>query len=66
MLLLLKLEEFMDEHEFISMLPDVPHKLLATILISSLAGFVAYLISRIIFGTGEGIIEPNKMHPMLF
>ena len=48
------------------MLPDIPHKFIATIFISSTAGFVAYMFSRIIFGTGEGLIEPVKMHPTLF
>jgi len=36
------------------------------IFISSLAGFVTFLFSRILFGTGEGMIEPDKMHPTLF
>ena len=56
----------MDQHKFISMLPDIPHKFIATIFISSSAGFIAYMFSRIIFGTGEGLIEPDKMHPTLF
>ena len=56
----------MDEHQFISMLPDIPHKFFATIVISSVGGFIAYTLSRIIFGTGEGLIEPIKMNPMLF
>ena len=62
----IEIRRIMDEHEFISMLPDVPHKLCATIIISSLGGFIAYTLSRLIFGTGEGLIEPNKMNPMLF
>ena len=62
----IEIRRILDEHEFVSMLPDVPHKLLGTIFISSLAGFVTFLISRILFGTGEGMIEPSKMHPTLF
>ena len=48
-----EIRRIMDEHEFTTMLPDIPHKF-------------AYLFSRIIFGTGEGLIEPVKMHPNLF
>ena len=62
----IEIRRILDEHEFVSMLPDVPHKLCATIIISSLGGFIAYTLSRLIFGTGEGLIEPNKMNPMLF
>jgi hypothetical protein len=61
-----EIRRIMDQHEFTTMLPDIPHKFVATILISSTAGFIAYLFSRIIFGTGEGLIEPVKMHPNLF
>ena len=62
----IEIRRIMDEHQFISMLPDIPHKFFATIVISSVGGFVAYTLSRIIFGTGEGLIEPVKMNPMLF
>lgn len=62
----IEIRKLMDEHEFISLLPDIPHKFVATIVISSLGGFIAYTLSRIIFGTGEGLIEPIKMHPTLF
>ena len=64
--LTIEIRRIMDQHQYISMLPDIPHKFIATIIISSLAGFVAYLLSRVIFGTGEGLIEPVKMHPNLF
>ena len=62
----IEIRKLMDEHEFIGLLPDIPHKFFATIVISSLGGFIAYTLSRIIFGTGEGLIEPIKMHPTLF
>uniref|UniRef100_A0A6C0KCK8 Uncharacterized protein n=1 Tax=viral metagenome TaxID=1070528 RepID=A0A6C0KCK8_9ZZZZ len=62
----IEIRRIMDEHQYISMLPDIPHKFIATILISSTAGFITYMLSRIIFGTGEGLIEPVKMHPTLF
>ena len=62
----IEIRRIMDDHKYIGMLPDVPHKFIATIIISSLGGFIAYLFSRIIFGTGEGLIEPIKMHPDLF
>ncbi len=62
----IEIRRIMDEHKYVSMLPDIPHKFFATILISSLGGFTAYTLSRIIFGTGEGLIEPIKMHPTLF
>ena len=61
-----EIRRIMDEHEFTTMLPDIPHKFAATILVSSIAAFLAYLFSRILFGTGEGLIEPVKMHPNLF
>ena len=47
------------------MLPDIPHKFFATIVISSVGGFIAYTLSRLIFGTGEGLIEPVKMNPIV-
>ena len=62
----IEIRRILDEHEFVSMLPDIPHKFCATIVISSLGGFTAYTLSRLIFGTGEGLIEPVKMNPMLF
>ena len=62
----IEIRRIMDEHEFVSMLPDIPHKFFATIVISSVGGFIAYTLSRIIFGTGEGLIEPVKMSPVLF
>lgn len=62
----IEIRKLMDEHEFIGLLPDIPHKFFATIVFSSLGGFIAYTLSRIIFGTGEGLIEPIKMHPTLF
>ena len=61
-----ELRDFMDAHEYTKLFPDVPHKLLGTIFISSLAGFVTFFFSRVLFGTGEGMIEPDKMHPTLF
>ena len=62
----IEIRRILDEHQYISLLPDIPHKFIATILISSTAGFIAYMLSRIIFGTGEGLMEPIKMHPTLF
>ena len=62
----IEIRRIMDELKYVSMLPDIPHKFFATILISSLGGFIAYTLSRVIFGTGEGLIEPIKMHPTLF
>ena len=64
--LTIEIRRIMDQHQYISMLPDVPHKFFATIVVSSLGGFTAYMFSRIIFGTGEGLIEPVKMNPLLF
>ena len=40
----IEIRRILDEHQFISMLPDIPHKFVATILISSTAGFVAYTV----------------------
>ena len=62
----IEIRRIMDNHKYTSMLPDVPHKFIATICISSSAGFIAYMLSRLVFGTGEGLIEPVKMHPTLF
>ena len=61
-----EIRDYMDEHDYTVFLPDFPHKLFATVLISSLAGFITFFLSRIIFGTGEGMMEPIKMHPTLF
>mgnify|MGYP003691519125 FL=1 len=61
-----EIRDYMDQHNYTTFLPDFPHKLLATILISSFAGFITFFLSRVIFGTGEGMMESIKMHPELF
>lgn len=61
-----EMRDYIDQHHYTVFLPDFPHKLLATVLISSLAGFITFFLSRIIFGTGEGMLEPTKMHSTLF
>ena len=41
-------------------LPDRPHKLAATVLASICIGFTAYLLCRILFGLGGGMLAPIK------
>ena len=58
--------KFVDEHRFTKELPDIPHKVGATILLSTLAGLVVFFIMRFITGTGECMLDSKKMIPKLF
>ena len=46
-----EIRRIMDEHQFISMLPDIPHKFIATILISSNEGWGLALTESLMTGT---------------
>jgi len=61
-----EIRNYMDKYDYDRFLPDFKQKLIVTIIISSLAAFITFFLSRIIFGTGEGMMEPPKMHPTLF
>lgn len=61
-----EIRNYMDKYDYDRFLPDFKQKLIVTIIISSLAAFITFFLSRIIFGTGEGMMEPSKMHPTLF
>ena len=55
-----------DRHEFTQELPDIPHKIAATLVLSTLSGIVVYFFMRFITGTGEGMLDSKNMRPHLF
>tara|TARA_B100000470_G_C19463637_1_gene246982 strand:+ start:107 stop:400 length:294 start_codon:yes stop_codon:yes gene_type:complete len=57
---------FVDEHRFTRELPDIPHKIGATIILSTAAGLVTFFFMRFLTGTGEGMLDSKHMIPKLF
>jgi len=55
-----------DNHEYTEELPDIPHKLIATLVLSTLSGIIVYFFMRFITGTGEGMLDSKNMRPHLF
>ena len=55
-----------DRHEFTEELPDIPHKIAATLVLSTLSGILVYFVMRFITGTGEGMLDSKDMRPHLF
>lgn len=55
-----------DNHEFTEELPDIPHKLIATLVLSTLSGIIVYFFMRFVTGTGEGMLDSKNMRPHLF
>ncbi len=54
------------EHRFTRELPDVPHKVGATILLSTAAGLVTFFFMRFLTGTCEGMLDSKQIIPKLF
>ena len=55
-----------DKHKYTAELPDVPHKIAATLVLSTLSGIIVYFVMRFITGTGEGMLDTKNMRPHLF
>ena len=55
-----------DRHEFTEELPDIPHKIAATLVLSTISGILVYFFMRFITGTGEGMLDSKDMRPHLF
>ena len=55
-----------DNHEFTEELPDIPDKLIATLVLSTLSGIIVYFFMRFITGRGEGMLDSKNMRPHLF
>ena len=49
-----------NESRYTKDFPDIPHKVLATAFASTLIGLTAYILLRILFGTGGGMLAPTK------
>jgi hypothetical protein len=58
--LTIETRRILDEEKYTKNLPDRPHKLIATILISITIGFIAYNVCRLLFGLGGGMIGPKN------
>jgi hypothetical protein len=62
----IEFRRMVDKHQFTEELPDVPHKIAATLVLSTLSGIVVYFFMRFITGTGEGMLDSKIMRPHLF
>ena len=62
----IEFRRMVDKHQFTEELPDVPHKIAATLVLSTLSGIVVYFFMRFITGTGEGMLDSKYMRPHLF
>jgi len=64
--LTIEVRRTVSENRYTKDFPDIPHKALATAFASILIGLTAYLILRILFGSGGGMLAPIKPYPHLF
>jgi len=64
--LTIEVRRTVSENRYTKDFPDIPHKVLATAFASILIGLTAYLILRILFGSGGGMLAPIKPYPHLF
>ena len=55
-----------DEHQYTKALPDIPHKVGAASILSTIAGIIVFFLMRILTGTGEGMLDSKHMIPKLF
>ena len=55
-----------DENRYTKDFPDVPHKVLATAVASTIIGLTAYTLLRFIFGAGGGMLAPKNPYPGFF
>ena len=62
----IEFRRMVDGHQFTAELPDVPHKIAATLVLSTISGIVVYFFMRFITGTGEGMLDSKYMRPHLF
>ena len=53
----IELRRILDETKYTNYLPDRPHKLFITIIVSILIGLIAYIGCRYIFGLGAGMLS---------
>ena len=58
--LTIEVRRTVDESRYTKDFPDIPHKVLVTAFASILIGLTAYIVLRIIFGAGGGMLAPNK------
>ena len=52
-----------NESKYTRDLPDRPHKLAATAVVSVAVGFTSYVVLRYLFGFGGGMLAPSKAYP---
>ncbi len=64
--LTIEVRRTVNENRYTKDFPDVPHKVLATAFASILIGLIAYIVLRIIFGAGGGMLAPIKPYPQFF
>ena len=56
-----EIRRVVDEHRYTKMLPNRPHKVAITLGFSFLIGLTSYTLLRIIFGTGESMMEGKSL-----
>ena len=61
--LTIEVRKIVDENRYTKDFPDRPHKVLATAIASIMIGLTAYILLRIIFGAGGGMLAPLKPYP---
>ena len=58
--LTIEVRRLFDTNPYTKDLPDRPHKLAATALVSVMITFCGYIIYRYLFGLGGGMLAPMK------
>ena len=59
----IEVRRIFNENKYTKDLPDRPHKLAATTVVSIAIGFISYMTLRWLFGFGGGMLAPLKAYP---
>lgn len=64
--LTIEIRRTLDKNHYTKDLPDIPHKILATVVASVAIGLTSYVLLRFVFGAGGGMLAPIKPYPSFF
>jgi hypothetical protein len=56
-----EIRRIVDEHKYTKMLPNRPHKIAITLAFSFTIGLTSYMLLRVLFGTGESMMEGKML-----
>lgn len=59
----IEIRRILDENQYTKYFPDRPHKMIATALASIIIGLVVYMLLRLLFGSGGGMLAPPRLYP---